>query len=109
MKKNKRKRRVYLSLPISGYDIDERCKTSECMEEKLLELGFEVFNPMKNGLPRFACTCEHMKADLKALLDCDAVLFMHGFNHSAGCYTELTVAMAIGLEVWFEETENVTL
>lgn len=106
---NKRKCKVYMSLPISGYDISERQQTAKAMEIKLRERGYDVFNPLENGLPTSASTNEHMKADIKALLECDAIMFMQGFNRSAGCYTELTVAMAIGLEVWFEEIENVTL
>lgn len=105
----KKKCKVYISLPISGYDISERRNTAKAMENKLRKLGYDVFNPLENGLPTYASTNQHMKADIKALLGCDAVIFMQGFNHSAGCHTELTVAMAIGLEVWFEEIENVTL
>ena len=105
----KKKCKVYISLPISGYDISERRNTAKAMENKLRKLGYDVFNPLENGLPTYASTNQHMKADIKALLECDAVIFMQGFNHSAGCHTELAVAMAIGLEVWFEETENVTL
>ena len=105
----KKKCKVYISLPISGYDISERRNTAKAMENKLRKLGYDVFNPLENGLPTYASTNQHMKADIKALLGCDAVIFMQGFNHSAGCHTELTIAMAIGLEVWFEETENVTL
>lgn len=101
----KKKCKVYISLPISGYDVMERRKVAKEMENKLLELGYDVFNPLENGLPTSASTNEHMKADIKALLDCDAVLFMQGFNHSAGCYTELTVSMAIGLDVWFQDIE----
>jgi len=50
-----------------------------------------------------------MKADIKALLDCDGVLFMHGFNRSAGCHTELCVAMACGLDVMFEGISDIKL
>lgn len=107
MKKNKKK--VYLSLPISGYDLTERIETALQMELKLHALGYETFNPLDNGLPHESSTQEHMKADIKALLDCDIVLFMNGFNHSAGCHTELTVAMAIGMDIWFQGLNDVKL
>ena len=105
----KKKKKVYLSLPISGYDLTERIETALKVELNLHEKGYDVFNPLDNGLPHEASTHEHMKADIKALLDCDIVLFMSGFNRSAGCHTELTVAMAIGMEIWFQDLENVKL
>lgn len=105
----KEKKKVYLSLPISGYDLNERIETALQMEVNLHALGYDTFNPLSNGLPRKATTQEHMKADIKAMLDCDIVLFMSGFNRSAGCHTELTVAMATGMEIWFQDMENVKL
>ena len=101
--------KIYLSLPISGYDLQERIDTAMQMEVKLRGLGYDVFNPLDNGLTHEASTYEHMKADIKALLDCDGVLFMHGFNRSAGCHTELCVAMACGLDVMFEEISDIKL
>lgn len=101
----KKKKKVYLSLPISGYDLTERIQTALKVELSLHEKGYDVFNPLDNGLARDASTHEHMKADIKAMLDCDIVLFMSGFNRSAGCHTELTVAMATGMEIWFQDIE----
>jgi len=108
MEKQKTKR-IYLSLPISGYDLQERIETAMQMEVKLRGLGYDVFNPFNNGLPNEASTHEHMKADIKALIECDGVLFMHGFNRSAGCHTELCVAMACGLDVMFECISDIKL
>jgi len=42
--------RIYLSLPISGYDLQERIDTAMQMEVKLRGLGYDVFNPLDNGL-----------------------------------------------------------
>lgn len=108
MEKQKTKR-IYLSLPISGYDLQERIETAMQMEVKLRGLGYDVFNPFNNGLPNEASTYEHMKADIKGLLDCDCVLFMYGWNRSAGCHTELTVAVACGLDVMFEGISDIKL
>ena len=103
------KKRIYLSLPISGYDLDERKETALAMEVKLRGRGYDVFNPFNNGLPDKASTYEHMKADIKALLDCDVIMFMYGWNRSAGCKCELDVATAIGLDVWFEDLTTIKL
>lgn len=106
MKKGKK---VYLSLPISGYDIEERKETAMRMEVKMRGLGYDVFNPLGEQWESGLTDNEYMKRDLQALLGCDAVLFMKGFNCSAGCYTELAVAMAIGIDILFEERTNIKL
>ena len=95
--------KIYLSLPISGYDIEERRATAQRMEDALLEEGWAVANPLKNGLPADAGTHAHMKRDFELLLQCDAILMMAGFLHSAGCKVEFDVATACGMHVYFEE------
>lgn len=102
-------KKIYLSLPISGYDIDERRETALAMEVRLRGAGYDVFNPTENGLPPTATTNEHMKRDLEALLTCDAIFLMRGWNRSAGCKCELDVAVAIGIDVMFEEQVNIQL
>lgn len=102
---NKNKK-VYLSLPISGYDLEERMETALAMEVKLRGRGYDVFNPLGDHFRPGLTTNEYMKLDLKALLDCDVIMFMHDFNRSAGCHTELCVAMACGMEIWFEDLQS---
>ena len=97
-----KKKRVYISGPISGLEIHERRAEFQRVEYYLISLGYEVFNPLCNGLSQDAPTSEHMKADIKALLDCDAIYMMNRWNHSAGCQTEFLVATACGLTVMFE-------
>lgn len=94
--------KVYISGPISGHNIEER-KAAFARVKAILEgAGHEVFNPMENGLDHDAPTSEHMKADIKALLECDCIYMMKRWNHSAGCQTEILVAMACGIAVKFE-------
>ena len=61
------KHRAYISGPISGYSLAERFTAFEEAELFLSELGYEVFNPMKNGLPAEAPTHKHMQRDLAEL------------------------------------------
>lgn len=103
--KNYRKR-VYISLPISGYDLEERQKTAMAMETKLRGQGFDVFSPLGDGWVAGLTTNEYMERDIRMLLDCDVVMFLNNFNRSAGCHTELCVAMACGKEIWFENLQQ---
>lgn len=102
--------RIYISGAISGHDLVERYEAFEDIEKLLKFKGFEVFNPMKNGLPKDATTAQHMRRDLNELTREDepytAIYMMKGWNHSAGCWTEFKAALAIGLEVIFEQIDK---
>ena len=97
------KKRIYLSLPISGYDINERRATAARKKRELEAIGYCVENPLENGLPDDAGTHAHMKRDFEILLGCDAIFMMERWLHSKGCSVEFQVATAIGLDVYFEE------
>ncbi len=98
----KRNRKCYVSGPISGKDLDERRKAFKAAQVMLEAAGYEVVNPMENGLPIEASTNQHMKRDIQLLTECDSIFMMDKWNHSQGCYTEFMVATAIGCEVIFE-------
>lgn len=96
------KKKCYLSGPISGKDLDERRKAFKDVQVMLETAGYDVVNPMENGLPSDATTAQHMKRDIQLLIECDSIFIMNEWNHSQGCYTEFMVATAIGCEVIFE-------
>ena len=104
-----KKKKIYLSGAISGHSIEERRKVFEDVEHALSAVGWEVVNPMKNGLPVDSSTHEHMRRDFELLLQCDAIYMMSRWTHSAGCKVEFDVATAIGLDVYFEDAESVGL
>lgn len=98
---------VYLSGPISGQDYDERFKAFEEKEAMFKELGFKVFNPMKNGLPSVSATHLHMRRDLSVLtneeIPISHIFMMEHWTHSAGCWKEFETAVSCGITVIFEE------
>lgn len=105
------KPRIYISGPISGYDLDERRKAFKEVQEMLESKGLDVFNPMENGLPAEATTHEHMHRDLAELTredygHFDAIYMMQKWTHSAGCKLEFDVATSIGLNIYFEEVDK---
>jgi len=103
-----KKQRVYISGPISGHDLKETAEKFEKIEEFLKVCNFEVFNPMKNGLPAEATTHQHMHRDLAELTNedhpYDIIFMMSGWLHSKGCKVEFDAATAIGMSVMFNET-----
>lgn len=94
-------KRIYISAPISGYDLTERRRLFSNVEAVLLRYGYAVSNPMENGLPADATTREHLRADFRMLLDCDAMVFLEGWERSAGCQSEFHVGNSIGVEMFF--------
>lgn len=106
----KKNYRVYLSGPISGYDLAERIEAFMQLEVKLRGKGVEVCNPLGQQWEQGLSTYDYMRKDIEMLLTCDAILMMDGWNRSAGCKTELDVAVAIGIDVWFETiSENIKI
>ena len=101
------KKRVYISGAISGHSLEERRREFKIVQNMLEEKGYATFNPMENGLPADATTSRHMRRDLSVLTrednPFDIIYMMKGWNHSAGCWTEFHDALAIGLEVIFEQ------
>lgn len=104
------KKRVYISGPISGHDLEKRRKEFKIVQNYLEFRGYEVFNPMENGLPAEATTHQHMHRDLSVLTreeePFDAIYMMKKWLHSAGCKLEFDVATAIGMKVIFQELSD---
>lgn len=102
------KKRIYISGPIDGYNTEERRKAFKIVQAFLEAQGWETFNPMENGLPDDAKTCEHMRRDLHELTREDkpysAIYMMKRWTHSKGCKTEFDNATAMNLDIYFEES-----
>ena len=101
------KKRIYISGPISGYRLGERRITFKKAQVYFEDQGYDVFNPMENGLPAKAATREHMKLDIEQLMTCNYIYMMRRWTHSKGCKVEFDVATAIGLPVIFEESKEI--
>lgn len=56
-----KKKKIYMSLPISGYDLSERIETAMKMEVKLKGLGHDVFNPLGAQWESGLSTNEYMR------------------------------------------------
>ena len=66
-------KRIYISGPISGHDLDERRKVFEMAEVILEKIGFEPVNPIAEAdrHPEDVTTHQHMHRDIALLLKCD--------------------------------------
>lgn len=97
--KNLKGKRVYISGPMTGLP-DFNYPVFDYKEERLWELGFVPVNPANNfnrdtTRPRW----EYLKEDIKNLLTCDFIIFLPGFERSAGALLEALVARECNIPV----------
>ena len=92
-------KKVYISGAIEHLDIEERKKAFKVAEDNMRCCGFEPINPFNNGVDVNADWREHMKVDIKNLLDCDYILMLKGWELSKGCKLEFDVATSCGIKV----------
>ena len=91
-------RRIYLSGPMSGLpELNFPAFNAEAM--RLRALGFEVVNPAELNTEPDTGWHECMRNDLKALLDCDTLALLPGWQRSAGAHLEMHVAHRVGMEI----------
>ena len=103
-----KRKRIYISIPISGHDLEEVKEKARNIRECLL---YDVFG-FKKGLdiitPFDVCSepdkpySYYMGKDIEALLECDAIYLCEGWQNSKGCMAEFEVARIYGKEIIFE-------
>ena len=92
--------KIYLSGKMTGLP-DYGYPAFQAAAERLRAQGVQVISPHEitpTGVGPWTWE-QHMRADLAALLTCDVVVLLHGWETSRGAQLEKTVAEAIGLKV----------
>lgn len=94
--------RLYLCGPMSGLP-EYNYPAFHAAAVLLREAGYTVTNPAENGLPPDAPWTQHMRADIKEMMDCDAVAVLPEYNKSRGAMVEINLATSLGMgtaSVW---------
>lgn len=86
------KTKIYISLPISGQEHKAREKADR-IKTALSKKGYEVISPFDIYPGKDPEYEDYICFDLRALMDCDAVYFCLGWEHSCGCGIEHDVVM----------------
>lgn len=92
--------RLYLSGPMTGIE-DFNFPVFNATAAKLRAAGYDVVNPAEINPDLEMPWEECMRADIKALCDCDAIALIPGWTESKGAHLELHIAHRIGLKVLF--------
>lgn len=91
------KKRLYLCGPITGMPNYNRDAFNDA-ESALRSAGFEVFNPVKNGLPVDAPWEQHMRTDIAQMMVCDALAVLPGAHYSHGASIEIALARQLKIQ-----------
>jgi hypothetical protein len=97
------KTKIYIAGPITGYDLNERRREFD-FNQSLLEIeGFEVVNPMALPHDHDKSWESYMKECIEALLKCDTICLLHGWNKSKGAKLEFDIANAMEYKIIIEK------
>ena len=89
--------KYYISGPMSGIP-DFNFPFFNSTAAKLRALGLTVINPAEIDQPTLEWD-DCIRRALKAMLDCDAIVLLPGWQHSKGAHLELLVAHRINMQI----------
>lgn len=100
---NERKK-MYLSLPITGRNLEKVKEYAKRIKEKWVQKGFEVVTPFEvvkcDDMPYEYC----MGKDITALLQCDGIILCYDWFSSKGCRAECSVAQVYDKTIKIDRT-----
>lgn len=109
------KKKIYISLPISGRDIKDVESDIKSAATQIEKHGFKAVSPLEVSPDPEAGYAGHIERGITALLGCDAVLVLPGWVESKGCALEMEAARIYGkkmltnygmLDYYAKEVEN---
>ena len=92
------KKRLYISVAITGKDIEEAKVLAEHAKRLWCET-YDVITPFDIHQDQDRPYSFYMGKDIEVLLECDAIYMCPGWVHSKGCNAEYQIAKIYGLEI----------
>jgi len=98
---------VYISGPISGRDFEEAFEQFSDAEFAIKEKNplAKVVNPMRLAIPDGCVWDLAMRECIGAMMECNYIHMLPGFEESKGARLEMTIAQALGFGVCNSEYE----
>lgn len=98
--------KIYISVPISGLDIETQRALSRSIADKVSKVGHTPVNPFDAPEPPMCFTeaekyGHYMGEDMKMLLACDGIVFAPGWKNSKGCRLENAAAVLYDKKRYF--------
>jgi hypothetical protein len=88
--------KIYISLPITGRDPEEVQRISDKLIDAVSKFGATPVSPLDIYAGKNPSYEDYICFDLRALLQCDAVVFAHDWQDSRGCRLERAAAEIYG-------------
>ena len=95
------RKKCYISIPITGRDIDEVKREIDSLKHVLRNNEYIPISPFDREVDFNATHEQHMREDFKLLLDCDAIYMADEWTNSKGCKAEFDCALACGIKPIF--------
>lgn len=97
--------KIYISGAISKLPYNEAKDMFDKAAIELSSRNFEAINPIDNGLDKDSSWSDHMRADIKALLDCDCIYMLNTWKNSQGARLEHQIAYELGMGIIYQSNE----
>jgi len=94
--------KIYISGKITGLPFREVKAKFQAVQNFLEELGFEIVNPMNNGLTKNDNWEQHMIKDIAELFACEAIYMIDNWAESLGASIEYDIAKRMDKKIFFE-------
>lgn len=91
-------KRIYISGPMSGLP-NHNFPAFHAAAEMVRAQGIEAVNPAEINADTDLSWEECLRADIKALCDCDTIAMLPGWENSKGAHLEVHVAHRLGIRV----------
>ncbi len=98
--------KVYISIPISGYDVGEVQEHADIVKSHLSRKGYTVISPFEIYAGKNPTYTDHILANLEKLFECDAVYICNSWRESKGCRIEHKVAEEFGKVFMYESVDD---
>ncbi|MDR2173632.1 MAG: DUF4406 domain-containing protein [Burkholderiales bacterium] len=91
-------KRIYISGPMTGLPQDN-FPAFHAEAARLRGLGYDVISPAELNPGSNKTWRECLRADLQALLICDTIAMLEGWQDSEGAHLEMNVAHRVGIKI----------
>lgn len=95
--------KVYISGQITGLPFEETKAKFDAAEAELREQGYEVVNPLNNGISFNAPWELHVAMDIVLLVGCHAIYMLPDWAYSKGATLEKNIAELTGKTIIYQE------
>ena len=90
-------RKVYISIPITGYDLEERKSVANELKELFASEHYDVVTPFDVCNEKDKPYSYYMGKDIETLLECSHIYFVDGWEKSKGCRAEKAISDIYGI------------